>query len=213
MEKVYVPNKIHALTQHFLFSSFQIMYQKLEQYFKTRTTIDEPTLQYIFSHFTLLTTKRMQMLLREGEVCKHYYFVNKGCLRLFTYNTEGVETTRYFAFEGAFGTALPSLIDQTPAFEFVQTIEPSELLKISRDSFFHLVDTVPQFAKIYRLILEMGFITAQKRIYGFQGFDALQKVKWVMNYQPDFLVRVSNKMAASYLGLSPATLSRIKSKL
>ena len=95
----------------------------------------------------------------------------------------------------------------------MQTIENSELLKISRESFFHLVDTVPQFARVYRQILERGFITAQKRIYGFQGFDAMEKVKWVMKYQPDFLVRVSNKMAASYLGLTPATLSRIKSKL
>lgn len=163
------------------------MYDKLGQYFKRRTTIDEPTLELIFSHFSCLKTKRNQILLREGDICNHYYFVNKGCLRLFTYNNEGIEATRYFAFEGAFGTALPSLIEQTPAFEFVQTIEPSELLKISRDSFFHLVDTVPQFAKVYRLILEMGFITAQKRIYGFQGFDAMQKVRWVMKYQPDFL--------------------------
>jgi CRP-like cAMP-binding protein len=189
------------------------MYEKLEQYFKNRTIIDEATLAHICSHFTQLKTKRNQILLREGDICKEYYFVNKGCLRLFTYNNEGIETTRYFAFEGAFGTALPSLIDKTPAFEFVQTIENSELLKISRDSFFHLVDTVPQFARVYRQILERGFITAQKRIYGFQGFDAMEKVKWVMQYQPDFLVRVSNKMAASYLGLTPATLSRIKSKL
>lgn len=189
------------------------MYEKLGQYIKRRTAVDEATLEIIFSHFTLLKTKRNQLLLREGEVCKHYYFVNKGCLRLFTLNKDGVEGTRYFAFEGAFGTALPSLIEQTPAFEFVQTIENSELLKISRESFFHLVETIPAFAKIYRHILEMGFITAQKRIYGFQGFDAMQKVKWVMQYQPDFLVRVSNKMAASYLGLTPATLSRIKSKL
>lgn len=189
------------------------MYEKLGQYFKNRTMIDDATLEHICAHFTLIKTKRNQLLLREGEVCKHYYFVNKGCLRLFTVNKDGVEGTRYFAFEGAFGTALPSLIEQTPAFEFVQTIENSELLKISRESFFHLVDTVPQFASVYRKILEMGFITAQKRIYGFQGYDAMQKVKWVMQYQPDFLVRVSNKMAASYLGLTPATLSRIKSKL
>ena len=189
------------------------MIEKLHQYFKNRTIIDESTLEDICSHFTSLNTKRNQILLREGEICKDYYFVNKGCLRLFTYNSEGIETTRYFAFEGAFGTALPSFIQQTPAFEFVHTIEPSELLKISRESFFHLVDTVPQVSRVYRQILEMGFITAQKRIYGFQGFDAMEKVKWVMNYQPDFLVRVSNKMAASYLGLTPSTLSRIKAKL
>ncbi len=189
------------------------MYEKLATYIKTRSDIRDDELSHIFSFFTLLKTRRNELLLHEGEICRHYYFVNKGCLRLFTTNSEGVQTTRYFAFEGAFGTALPSLITQTPAFECVQTIEQSELLKISRDSFFNLVDTVPAFGKIYRQILERGFITAQQRIYGFQGFDAMEKVKWVMNYQPDFLVRVSNKMAASYLGITPSTLSRIKSKL
>ena len=143
------------------------MYQQLANYFKDRTQIDEATLEQIFTHFKPLKTKRNEFLLLEGEVCKHYYFVNKGCLRLFSINKDGIEGTRYFAFEGFFGTALPSLIEQTPAFEFVQTIEKSELLAISRESFFHLVDTVPQFAFIYRQILEISFISAQKRIYGF----------------------------------------------
>jgi CRP-like cAMP-binding protein len=189
------------------------MYDQLKKYFQERTQMDEQTLDEICSHFKPLKTKRNEMLLLQGEVCKHYYFVNKGCLRLFTVNKEGVEGTRYFAFEGAFGTALPSLIEQTPAFEYVQTIEKSELLAISRDSFFHLVDTVPQFAFIYRKILEASFITAQKRIYGFQGLDGLEKVKWVMEYNPKLLTRVSNKLAASFLGLTPSTLSRLKSQL
>jgi CRP-like cAMP-binding protein len=189
------------------------MYEKLKVYIKNKTSVGEPTLEHICSHFTKMTTKRNQFLLNQGDICKYYYFVNKGCLRLFTINNEGIETTRYFAFEGAFGTALPSLLDQTPAFEFVQTIEKSELLKISRENFFHLVETVPQFATVYRQILERGFIMAQQRIYGFQGFNAIEKVKWIIKNQPDFLLRVSNKMAASYLGLTPSTLSRIKSKL
>ena len=54
---------------------------------------------------------------------------------------------------------------------------------------------------------------AQKRIYGFQGYDTLSKVKWTLKNQPKLLVRVSNKMAASFLGISPSTLSRLKAKL
>ena len=72
---------------------------------------------------------------------------------------------------------------------------------------------MPQFAKIYTEILENGFIMAQKRIYGFQGFDATEKVKWIIKHQPELLLNVSNKMVASYLGISPSTLSRIKSRL
>jgi len=84
---------------------------------------------------------------------------------------------------------------------------------IKTEMLYKLVNEFPQFAKIYTEILELGFIVAQKRIYGFQGFDAKEKVQWVIKNQPQLLVRVSNKMAASYLGISPSTLSRIKSKL
>ncbi|WP_161888303.1 Crp/Fnr family transcriptional regulator [Pontibacter russatus] len=189
------------------------MYSLLKAFLKSRTSINDASLDIICAHFEPVKTKRNELLLSYSDICQHYYFVNKGCIRLYTINKEGVETTRFFAFEGGFGTALPSLIEQKPACEYMQTIEKSELLRISRAHFYHLVDTVPPFAFIYRQILELGFITAQKRIYGFQGFDALGKVKWVIQHQPDFLSRVSNKMAASYLGLSPSTLSRVKARL
>jgi hypothetical protein len=165
------------------------MFKLLEHYIKSITEIDEPSLTMIFSKFSLIKTTRNQILV--------------------DYN----ETTRYFAFQGEFGTALPSLINQEPAFEYLQTIEKSELLTISRTDFYFLVDQIPQFALVYRRILEKGFIIAQKRIYGFQGFNAMEKVIWIKTHQPKFLSRISNKMAASYLGLSPSTLSRIKAKL
>ena len=189
------------------------MYKELEKYFKDRTEIDEETFSKISTCFKPIKTKINEIILQKGEVCKKYYFVNKGCLRLFTINNDGNEGTRYFAFEGAFGTALPSLIEQTPAFEYIQTVEKSELLEISRDDFYKLVDTIPQFAFVYRQILEVSFISAQKRIYGFQGLNALEKVKWLKQYNPKILSRISNKMVASFLGITASTLSRIKSQL
>ncbi|RNL55831.1 Crp/Fnr family transcriptional regulator [Pedobacter jejuensis] len=189
------------------------MFKLLESYIKSITEIDEQSLNVIFSKFSLIKVRRNQTLVDYDEVCKHHYFVNKGGIRVYTTNSEGVETTRYFAFEGEFGTALPSLIDQKPAFEYLKTIEKSELLTISRADFYLSVDQIPAFALVYRRILEKGFIIAQKRIYGFQGFSAMEKVIWIKTNQPNFLLKVSNKMAASYLGISPSTLSRIKTKL
>lgn len=134
------------------------MYVKLKIYFRNKRIIENPTLDHICSCFTSLTTKRNEFLLNQGRICKHYFYVIKRCLRLFTTNNEYIHTTRYFAFERA-------------------------------------------------------FITAQQRTYGFLSFDALEKVQWVMKYQPGFLIKVSNKMAASYVGLVPSTLSRTKSKI
>lgn len=189
------------------------MYQILEKFITSRTEISAETLKEICSYFHPISTKRNEILLQYNEISNHYYFINKGCIRLFTITEDGLEHSRYFAFEGNFATALPSFIDQKPAEEFLQTVQKSELLYITRANFYHLVQTVPQFAKIYTEILELGFITAQKRIYGFQGSDALEKVQFIIKHQPQLLLNISNKLVASYLGISPSTLSRIKSKL
>ncbi len=189
------------------------MYQKLVQFLKSRSDINNEALTEICSHFKIIHTKRNQILLSYDDVSTKYYFINKGCIRLFTISKDGDENSRYFAFESNFVTALPSFIDQLPAEEYLQTIQKSELLYISRTDFFNLVQKFPAFAKVYTEILELGFIMAQKRIYGFQGYDALEKVKWVIKYQPKLLQSISNKMVASYLGISPSTLSRIKAKL
>ncbi|MES2486135.1 MAG: Crp/Fnr family transcriptional regulator, partial [Bacteroidota bacterium] len=66
---------------------------------------------------------------------------------------------------------------------------------------------------IYRDILEMAYITSQKRIYGLQGGSALERLKWLMQYQPMVLSRLSNKVVASYLGITPYTLSRLKTDI
>jgi len=189
------------------------MFSLLKNFITERSEASEATLNLICSHFKIVKAKRNEILVGFDEVCKGYYFINEGCLRLFTYSDDGNPITRYFGFKGGFCTALPSFIQQKSAQEYLQAIEKSELLYINHKHFFQLVDSVPQFAMIYREILEQGFINAQKRIYGFQGFDALQKVRWAIEFQPDFLMRLSNKMAASYLGISPSTLSRIKAKM
>ena len=192
--------------------TINFMYSTLQKFIESKSDIDDQSMLKILLCFSLVKTKRNEILLSYDQVCNHYYFINKGCVRLYTMSKDGNESSRYFAFEGNFVTALPSFIDQKPAEEYLQTIEKSELLCISRTDFFKLVDEVPQFAKLYTEILELGFIVAQKRIYGFQGFDALEKVQWIIKNQPQLILRVSNKMVASYLGISPSTLSRIKAK-
>jgi CRP-like cAMP-binding protein len=189
------------------------MFDLLTSFISSKESVDNATLVKICSCFECFKTIRNEMLLDYEQVASHYYFVNKGAVRLFTMTEDGQELSRYFAFESTFVTALPSFIDQKPAHEYLQTIEKSTLLRISRADFFHLVATIPVFAKIYTEILELGFIMAQKRIYGFQGHDALYKVQWMIENQPKLLSRVSNKMVASYLGIAPATLSRLKAKL
>lgn len=189
------------------------MYDQLFEYLQSKMKIDKETFSQCCPYFHYKKIRKNEHLLMEGDICKHNYFVNNGCLRVYAVNEEGLESTRYFAFENKFGTALSSFIEQKPSFEFIQAIEHSEILIITRQDFFHLVNTVPQMNFIYRDILEMAYITSQKRIYNFQRESALERLKWLMEYQPMILSRLSNKVVASYLGITPYTLSRLKAEL
>ena len=189
------------------------MYQLLYQYFHRKTGIDRASFAQFAHYFKLRKAKRNEVLLAAGDICTFNLFVNKGCAWLYTISEEGQELTRYFVFEGKFGTAMTSLIDQRPSIEYIACVEKSELLVISREDFYHLVDTVPAVNFIYRDMLEMAYITSQKRIYGLQGYSALDRLRWLMNYQPGILTRLSNKVIATYLGVTPYTLSRLKAEL
>jgi CRP-like cAMP-binding protein len=189
------------------------MFNLLKNYIQKETKINPLDIEYISTHFHPKLAHRNEILVNHSEVCQELYFINKGMLRIFNLNSEGTEISRFFAFEYMFCTALPSFIDQKPAGEYLQSIEKSELLVCPRAEFYELINQFPEFDRLYRKILELGFITSQKRIYGFQGFNALEKVQWTIKNQPEILQRISNKMAASYLGISPSTLSRVKSRL
>lgn len=189
------------------------MHEKLYAYFLEKYPVSRDEFRNISQFFQVRQFKRNEVILSMGEICQSNYFVNAGCLRFYSLTRDGTELTRYFAFPGKFGTALSSLIDQKPSFEFIQCIEDSEVLEITRENFFDLVAASPAVNSIYRDILEMAYITSQERIYGLQGDSALERLKWLMAYHPKILSKLSNKVIASYLGVTPYTLSRLKTEL
>ncbi len=182
-------------------------------YVNSKAPITEQEFSRFKDLFHYQKVKTNEFILREREVCLFNYFVLKGSFRFFHVNPEGQELTRYFAFENKFGTNLTSLIEGTPSYEYIQAVEPSEVLKIRSGDFFRLVETVPQINLVYRNILQNAYITSQKRIYDLQGMSALDRLKWLLNHQPGILSRIPSRMVASYLGITPYTLSRLKSKL
>ena len=189
------------------------MYQQLHQYFIDKTNISEEQFLKVKAYFIHRTLKKNEFLLSAGETCKYIYFVIAGCLRFFTINNQGQELTRYFSLENKFATSLASFIKKRPSIEYMQSIMKSEVLAISRQDYYQLVDTIPEVNQVYRHMLEMAYINSQERIYGFQGQSALERLKWLMDQEPKILSKLSNKVIASYLGVTPYTLSRLKAEI
>ncbi|WP_231367560.1 Crp/Fnr family transcriptional regulator [Gillisia sp. JM1] len=115
------------------------MLEEFEKHLQKNTNLDANAIKQIGKHFILKTTSRNEILVDYSSVCEDFYFINKGILRIFNINSEGMETSRFFAFENMFCTVLPSFIDQKPACVYLQSIEKSILLVCRREDFYNLI--------------------------------------------------------------------------
>lgn len=189
------------------------MTELLASYIRDKITVTDEELQTILSYFKFIKLKKNEVLLSHGEASQRTFFVNKGCIRIFFINSDGQESTRYFAFENQFATALVSFITSEPSEELIQAVEPSEVFYITHKNFFHLLDMIPQWGKFYRMYLELAYVNNTNRLMSFLTQDAIEKYRLLLEENPVVVRRLSNKMVASYLNISQETLSRLKSKL
>lgn len=189
------------------------MIEVLKQHITQRLGDNLNNLELVLSKFKYIRTKRNQQLLNQGEVCKYVYFIAKGCLQVYTYDQDMNETTRDIVLEDNWCSELISFGSGNPASEHIRTIEASHLLAIDKKGFQEMMETVPQFDKVYRQILEASYANSVYRINTFVSLSALDRIKWLMQNRPSLMTRVSSKLIASYLGINKDVFSRLKSKL
>lgn len=189
------------------------MEEFLISYIKSKISVTEDEMATILSYFRPMKVKKNELLLTDGQASQRTFFVVKGCLRIFFISEEGQDSTRYFAFENQFATALVSFITSEPSEEFMQAVEDSEVYYITHKNFYDLLEIVPQWEKFYRIYLEIAYVTNTQRLMSFLIQDALEKYRRLLDENPIIVRRLSNKMVASYLNISQETLSRLKSKL
>jgi len=186
------------------------MLQVLKNSLADSISLSDEQWDFVFSHFKSKTTKRNEILLEKGKISQYIYFVVKGCLRIFLIGDDGQESTRILIFEGMFGTAFPSFVLRQPSAAAVQSIEASEILIISYHDFHKLLDTIPGWERMYRIVLEKGYIDSIQRIESLISMDARERYNILMEKNPKLIQRLPNKIVADYLGISQETLSRLK---
>jgi len=99
------------------------------------------------------------------------------------------------------------------ALEYTQALEPTTLLYITRDEFYMLLDSIPNWEKFYRQYLEGAYVTNTNRLMSFITQDAAERYRQLLQEDPEIVRRLPNRIVASYLNISPETLSRLKSKI
>lgn len=189
------------------------MLEVLRNHITNRLGNDLDNLDRVLTTFKPITTKRNQILLQQGDVCKYVYFIAKGCLQVYVYDKDLNETTRDIVIEDNWCSELLSFGSGQPATENIRTVEPCELFAIDRQSFQTMMETVPQFDKVYKQILEASYANSVYRLNSFVALTALERIQWLMEYRPKLMTRLSSKLIASYLGINKDVYSRLKAKL
>lgn len=151
------------------------------------------------------------LLLEEGKVADILYLINKGCLRLFFYN-EGKDITFQFFFEGDFVASFDSLYKRTPSLFYLESIEPTELTALKRDDFYKLINDNQSLRLIYEERLIDRFHAYQQLFLSRIKNTPQQRYEELLKEHPDIIRRVPQHYIASYLGITPVSLSRIRNR-
>lgn len=179
-----------------------------ENFFEQYGKISEEGIKDLNSRLKLHTIKKGDQLLSYGQVCKEIFFVTKGCLRLY-YISDGVEITVWFSFEGNSAIELSSFLSGDSTEYFIEAIEDSEYLSLSKTELLTLYVAYPELESIVRCFWEDVILNILQRFTALQKDSAEDRYLNLIN-QSNYLQRVPQKYLASYIGVTPTSLSRIK---
>lgn len=186
------------------------MFEVFAKYLQNKIQLSDAELEMIRQVCVVRRLRKNQYLLQEGDVWRFNAFITKGCLRTYSINDRLQEHIINFAIENYWIGDRESLLNGTPSRYNIDAIEDSEVLLISKDNFAVLMKSIPQFQDLVNLIIERSFAASQDRINSSISFNAEQKYASFMEKQPQIAIRVPQHMVASYLGITPETLSRIR---
>ena len=152
------------------------------------------------------------ILLKEGQISRESYFVIEGCIRKY-YIIDGEERTTEFYVEDESVASLQSYTNKTPANHYFECVEDCRLAVLSYEKEQELFKRVPKYENLCRMSMEDDFGAHQESLAKFMTSSPEQRYKTLLESRPDLLQRVPQYHLASYLGVKPESLSRIRKRL
>jgi len=189
------------------------MFESLRKHIEKRVKLTDDEFAVCASFFVSKKLRKKQFLLHEGEVCKHIGFVNSGCLRQYTIDNKGTEHIIQFAIEDWWVSDLNSFLSGIPATENIDALEDSQVLLLEKSARDELLNDCPKMEKFFRILIEANHVATQQRIVDSLSTSAEERYLNFIKTYPKIFEQVPQNQIASYLGITPQSLSRIRKDL
>jgi CRP-like cAMP-binding protein len=188
---------------------YDLFFKKLNE----KVSFNEEEQAIIKTHLTPKKLRKKQYLLQEGDVCKTIAFVEKGALRAYSIGNNGGEHIIQFALEGWTISDLYSFLTGEAATYNIEALEDSELVLITKSAQEELLKKLPKYETFMRLQLTGAYLAMHKRLNSILSMSLEERYSALTSLYPDIVQRVPQHMIASYMGLTPETLSRVRKKM
>lgn len=188
---------------------FEVLFSKVEEKIK----LTEAEKEICKSLFIPKKLRKRQYILQQDDICKNLIFVEKGLLRSYSVDEKGNEHILQFAPEGWWIADIFSFFTGENSAYNIDAIEDSELLLITNPAIEQLYERVPKFERYFRILTQNNMVAMQKRLTSELSSSAEEKYLNLIAAYPNIVSRVPQHMIASYLGLTPETLSRIRKRI
>ncbi len=165
----------------------------------------------LLNNSKILVLEKGTTLVREGQYSDKTFFIINGCARAF-YLKDGKDISDWFAFENDFISSINSFFLNIPSPHYIELLEDSVLLEISRENVEKLANTYRDFERLSKVIVIKTMLMQQERISSMQFHSAEQKYENVLSIHPNISQRISLTHIASYIGITLETLSRIRKR-
>ena len=189
------------------------MFDSINKYISKCVIISPEELEYVNSLMEYKKVAKKTIMLREGDVCNFEAYIIKGCIRTYYIDVKGIEVTLQFAIEDWWVSDIASFHDHTPSSMFIETLEDCELLTLNPQTKELLLSKVPKLERVFRLMVQRNLSVLQGRLFKTIATSAKDKYLDFINRYPTIPQRVAQHYIASYLGISPEFLSKIRTRL
>lgn len=186
--------------------------QSLIQHIRNYVSLTTDEAERLHPWFQVLSLKKKDFLLKEGQICTANYFISQGCLRMYFIRNNGSEQITQFAIENWWLTDYMSLTTNSPSSFYIQAIEDTQVLQLTASAAENLFAELPQVEHYFHLILQRAYAASQLRIKFLYDFSREELYHHFNANFPEFVQRVPQYMLASYLGFTPEYLSEIRKK-